>query len=522
MRKIFNYNNFINESIDNELNLLLEAKIVYNDDFMEILNNIESPISKELKSIQNKEVDVNTNYIGIDPDKNDYIVFRPDDKVEKVKSFTKNGISGMARLAYRFQKGGYDIKDINHVNDNQEVEIIKNFTADEVEEIIGGNSYDTDNVKLSHIRFQNDDNETCEIIYPTKDLVKDFSQVKSSPYKVGRFVTNILKKANIDFTNQEVEDFVSKFKAEIKKKNDMLNNFEIVKGEDIRKYYLADNYLTMDGTLGNSCMRFEKCQTYFDIYVENENVSLLILRNKDKVNDWNANNDDKIIGRALLWNAVQDSTEKEVKFMDRIYINDHSDIELFKLYAIKNGFFYKYNQDYSNIPLVYDGKTLSKQDSFLTVNINTGGYKHYPYIDTLSFYNESNGYLTNDSTTYYDYELTTTNGMSEYCMYCNGDNVVACDECGASGEINCENCEKGYVPCDECGSTGQSKECEDCDGSGSDRDGNDCERCDSRGGWDCVDCNGLGNTECSVCNGDGNTDCSVCDGDGQYRCPYCD
>jgi hypothetical protein len=80
MRKITDYNEFILES---KLELLLEANIEYTDKFKDILS-IDSPISTELYRLAGKEVDINTNYIDIDTDKKDVILFTPDNKTLKL------------------------------------------------------------------------------------------------------------------------------------------------------------------------------------------------------------------------------------------------------------------------------------------------------------------------------------------------------------------------------------------------------------------------------------------------------
>jgi len=40
-----------------------------------------------------------------------------------------------------------------------------------------------------------------------------------------------------------------------------LDNFEIVKGKDIRYWYNVDNYSQVKGQLGSSCMRYDYCES---------------------------------------------------------------------------------------------------------------------------------------------------------------------------------------------------------------------------------------------------------------------
>lgn len=64
-------------------------------------------------------------------------------------------------------------------------------------------------------------------------------------------------------------------------KGDSIFEFIEVSGEDIRKYYLENNYSTENqGTLQNSCMRHDIWWSYFDVYCKEEAISMLIKRNK--------------------------------------------------------------------------------------------------------------------------------------------------------------------------------------------------------------------------------------------------
>jgi hypothetical protein len=482
MIKIQKYDDFINES------LLLEAKMVYNDDFNEILNAIDTPISQKLKRLDSKEVDVNTNYISVDTDKDDYILFKPDDKVRKLNPVTKSAYNAFHSLSVYANEHGYPIDNVAIPNSGQEVEELKVLDDKDLEKLIHS-PYIPYNPfgRISHIRFIKNGN-THEVLYPTYDLVRNPKSVTSNPYKIGRFVRNILTKAGIEFTQPEVEDFVSKFKAQVLKKRNILDNFQIVTGEDIRVYYSEDSYFdAYSGTLGSSCMRYNKCQPYFDIYVEN--ASLIIFKADA--------DEDEIIGRALLWDAVQNSTGKSIKFMDRIYINNHSHTELFKEFAIKNGFFYKLQQDYSEVPFMFNDQALSNEDSLITVHLEKGiEYEKFPFIDTVCYYNVDNDTLTNDSDSIYDFELTQTNGRSAYCDYCE-DGVVQCNDCDGDGHNYCDECDSdGYINCARCGGEGTI-------------DGESCSSCDD------------GTVSCEKCDGDGNISCSSCDGDGHYTCPEC-
>jgi len=170
--------------------------------------------------------------------------------------------------------------------------------------------------------------------------------------------------------------------------------FEIVSGEDIRKYYLQDNYETGNGTLNNSCMRYSRCQFKLDIYVNNPSVCKMIKMKANK-------NSDKIIGRALLWET------NKGKFMDRVYTLDHSYIYDFYYYANERHYIYKniygefmlnntYISKQSLIVNLKDNRTLLyKFIDLFKIKKNIDKIQ-YPYLDNLRYFNYKDNTLSND------------------------------------------------------------------------------------------------------------------------------
>lgn len=529
MRKITNYNEFISES---KLELLLEAKIKFSDEFITLLNHIESPIVKKMLELEDKEVDVNRNYMTYDIDKEDSVLFYPDDKLQKQEYKIKSDYGSYITLAQSAKDNGYTIGIIGRPDNEQKVSIIKEFTKEELDELVPGNSV---SVPIVHIRFENEFGQR-ECFYNKDGLIRDISKLKTSDTRVGRFVSNFLTKANVDFTHDELDDFIVKYKSELKELKEKFTRFEIVTGEDIKYWYLQDNYESNNkGSLGSSCMRTSKCQSFFDIYTENSEVSMIILKSK--------NNPDKIIGRALLWNAtlINKTEDANIKFMDKIYVNDYSDENFFIKFARNNGFYYKASQDYSDTPIMFDGEKLSDFDSLMKVDVGDNYYR-YPYMDTFKYYDESNGILSNDDSSSFDYTLNDTDGGNGSCSTCGGTGEVECSDCSGDGEencydcsgsgsnscndcdgdgkIECYNCEGvGEIECNNCNGEGQI-DCQECDGSGEDGD-EECSYCSGSGKEDCSTCDGDGKKDCSTCDGDGTTECEECGGDGDIECSTC-
>jgi hypothetical protein len=227
-----------------------------------------------------------------------------------------------------------------------------------------------DNTSLSFISDNQVSNKIKSGVNPN-----DLFSSSNNKTSIGRVVKSILKDNNINYTDKELATFVDKFKTEYDKElisKKEVDPIRIVKGEDIRFWYLEDNYCEDStsrnkGTLCNSCMRYKSCQSYFDIYVENPDVVSLVIY-LDKNN--------KLRARALLWETNQG------KFLDRVYYTVSSEVKLLTDWVKKD----------SEVSSYEDMSSLNQ----LEVNIKIKDYKKYPYMDTFSYYDKDDGILCND------------------------------------------------------------------------------------------------------------------------------
>lgn len=325
-----------------------------------------------------------------------------------------------------------------------------------------------------------------------------FTTKGRSSIKIGRFVKAFLSNTDIKLeidryaesgfklTDKDIEEFVNLYKST---NIDNSKKFKLVKGDDIPKWYGEDKYHSDKGTLGGSCMR-DVNSNYFDIYSENSKVcNLLIYVNSDKM----------LIGRALVWKLKKSPCDAKY-FMDRIYTENDSDVLKFKQYADEQGWMYKHKQNSSN----YEGLLFSYKGNpvfgKISVELGDSDFKHYPYLDTLTFFDEDRGLLSNVG--FKDGKiLDDTEGNTDTCEECEGKGVIECYTCNSKGVIDCEECNgDGTIRCD-C-----SKDIIGKIG----RVFKGCKKC-KNGLVECEECNGEGTVECPDCHGEPD-ECRECIG----------
>lgn len=190
----------------------------------------------------------------------------------------------------------------------------------------------------------------------------------------GSFITKIFK--NIDA--REIEKFSNLYRANINKPKFRL---KVVTGETLRRFYNYETYAGEGrGTLGNSCMKHEGCQKFFNIYTDNKDiVSMLVM----------LDDNDMLMGRALLWNY------ESYKIMDRIYtIRDEDLVFYFKKWATDNGYLYKSEQNWYNT-MLFESLNNKKQEIKIDIKLKYHDHSRYPYVDTFKWINFETGTLHN-------------------------------------------------------------------------------------------------------------------------------
>lgn len=259
---------------------------------------------------------------------------------------------------------------------------------------------------ISYLDF-GESNDSISFIYSNKvnELHREFDykyvervwKDKRSEMKIGK-VIRLLFSDNFPINTPkdtiapnppiDIESFVNMFKAE-REKNVNYDRFSIVKGEEIVYWYNYKNYtrfVNEETPLGKSCLRYEESAKFLEMYLKNsDKINMLILKDDQ----------DKLRGRAIVWNL--DLPEGRT-YMDRIYTVNDFDVELFKDYAKRNGWFYKDRQTFGWNNCIIDSRDGSKHTAktlTLQVELTDKKMRYYPYLDTLSVYNRKTGILNN-------------------------------------------------------------------------------------------------------------------------------
>jgi hypothetical protein len=217
---------------------------------------------------------------------------------------------------------------------------------------------------------------------------KFWTSGRTPEYGIGRWARRVYKDVlDEPVKDSEIEAFVNYYKSTYDGVYKGAEAFELVKGEDIRKWYLVDRYEEENGQLGNSCMRYKRCQPYLDIYVQNPDVCQLLILKSDK-------DPEKIVGRALVWTLHDGPGVAGRKFMDRVYTIKDSDRLRFLEYAKENEFLTAASHTY---------KIQLKPDT---------EYSYYPYMDTFYSYDKRTGILSQDLSSNSAVEIRNTDGTS--------------------------------------------------------------------------------------------------------------
>jgi hypothetical protein len=188
---------------------------------------------------------------------------------------------------------------------------------------------------------------------------------------------------------------------------------KIAEGEEIRWGYHEDNYYKDSNTLGSSCMRYNHCQSYLDIYVKNTSKIKMAMMMRNN----------KVAARCILWKY------DDGWLYDRVYSTNLDESNLLTNAMESSG----YKKVYST------GKEYS-------IEVDMDGISEFPYMDSFKYYFPEDGVISTYDTSHCGeyWGLNNTNGTR--CIYNSHDE----EEDDETSECPCcsrmvDNCEMSEV-----------------------------------------------------------------------------
>lgn len=255
--------------------------------------------------------------------------------------------------------------------------------------------------------------------------------------KPGRIIKKLLV---YDYKERDIEIFSNQLKSALLS----LGEFKIVTGNEICYWYDRDNYHSESGTLGNSCMRYDCCKDYFQVYKDHAKMLVCV-------------KDGKLLGRAILWEI------DGITYMDRVYVCMDFLEESFYQHAIEHKWCVRDDNHLLNDGddmywLTPDDEYKSSHRLDLRIELSTE-YRYFPYMDSFRYYDpdsqilycvvprnttycslsSTEGYWREDTQTYVcaccgHTETCYDDDNPEYMVYSEWRSEWYCDSCAVYSE----------------------------------------------------------------------------------------
>jgi hypothetical protein len=213
---------------------------------------------------------------------------------------------------------------------------------------------------------------------------------------VGKLIRRIFKDK---YSDRDITTFSESYASLITISNP-LYDFRIMEGQQIKWAYDEDNYHAHSNTLGSSCMRYERCQSYFEMYTRDPSkVKIGVLMRANKV-----------AARAILWNLGNQWA------YDRIYSTKTETENLLKT-ALESANY----------------KRIWQTSERYSVKIDLTGINQFPYVDTLYCYHPDDQVLSNYGEGHH-YTLRCTGGS--FYNHSGLPDTICCVVCDAEIEYD--------------------------------------------------------------------------------------
>lgn len=280
-------------------------------------------------------------------------------------------------------------------------------------------------IKLQHTYINGDYLIPLNPKYNIHSIVSEvWNHQKRLKAKISKLINTLFP--NI-FSEKDIEYFTLEYQKQGLMESGLENaSYKIYSGEEIKYAYLNKNYYNNKGDqLHQSCMRYESCQEFFNIYSQNTNqVELLALVTLD--------GNEKIRARCILWYPEGKNNKDALKYYDRIYYDSTEDKTQMEIYLESNG--------YIN---VYNDKKFQEVEFKLESGFRSDW--KYPYMDSFKYLN-TDGMLSTYSKNF-NFTLESTSG--EYteetnCSCCgdtyDSDSMYYIQRGRYGDEYLCEDC----------------------------------------------------------------------------------
>ena len=382
--------------------LILESKIEFSKNFINILKTIKSPISDEILKLQGEDKNVTQNYLDVDLKEPDSVTFLQDNRAQRILdqykdiwSITNNvkvlkfdsfsSDSSMNQNKKIYDLIGVDMSDVVKLENRTDVKLIREIISEST-----GRTYcyvETISEPTKKMVINKEG-----LTHKSPDYQTLWTQSSRNTIGVGRIIRKLLQISGKSFSSSDIEKFVNDWKSSIDIMNNAFLKFDVVKGDDIHYWYKSKNTV-MEGTLGNSCMIDKPTDCHY-IYTENPDVvSMVVLYDDDGTILNGKYKSNRIQGRALLW-----KTNEGDIFMDKIYYVLDSQKELFKKFAESQGWWSKRENNGNCVFDVIKGEEIKSRVTY-TVTLREWDWG-FPYMDSLIYFNERSGVISNADDNY--------------------------------------------------------------------------------------------------------------------------
>ena len=382
--------------------LILESKIEFSKNFINILKTIKSPISDEILKLKGEDKNVTQNYLDVDLKEPDSVTFLQDNRAQRILdqykdiwSITNNvkvlkfdsfsSDSSMNQNKKIYDLIGVDMSDVVKLENRTDVKLIREIISEST-----GRTYcyvETISEPTKKMVINKEG-----LTHKSPDYQTLWTQSSRNTIGVGRIIRKLLQISGKSFSSSDIEKFVNDWKSSIDIMNNAFLKFDVVKGDDIHYWYKSKNTV-MEGTLGNSCMIDKPTDCHY-IYTENPDVvSMVVLYDDDGTILNGKYKSNRIQGRALLW-----KTNEGDIFMDKIYYVLDSQKELFKKFAESQGWWSKRENNGNCVFDVIKGEEIKSRVTY-TVTLREWDWG-FPYMDSLIYFNERSGVISNSDDNY--------------------------------------------------------------------------------------------------------------------------